>query len=146
MRKWKIGVGFAAAAAVTVVAVRPGTLLRVFPRYSPVVHHLQGRRLDSGDPIYFHIGYRRPARVETAAIRRAGTLVPNGGVYYVRGPASDPTTTDVMQAAQLFFMPAVQSRTPRAASWVLSYRSRAPKPPLPHVYELSRDLRLIRVR
>jgi hypothetical protein len=144
--RWKIGIGIAAAAVVAAIAVRPGPLLRVFPRYSLVVHHLPGRRLDTGDPIYFHIGYRHPARVDTPAIRRAGKLVPNGAVYYVRGPASDPTTHDIGAAAQLFFLPAVRSRTPQAASWMLSYRSRTPKPPVRHVYELDRDLRLAQVR
>lgn len=142
----KIGIGIAAAAVVVAIAVRPGPLLRVFPRYSPVVHHLPGRSLDRGDPIYFHIGYRRPARVNTSAIRRAGTIVPNRAVYYVRGPASDPMTGDIAAAAQLFFLPAVQSRTPQAANWMLFYRSRTPKPPVRHVYELDRDLRLARVR
>lgn len=144
--RWRIGAAVVAAAAVAAVAVRPGPLLRVFPRYSPVVQHLPGRQLDAGDPFYFHFGYKRPARVDTSAIRRAGRLIPNGAVYYVRGPASDPTADDVAAAAQLFFLPAVQSRTPQAANWVLSYRSRTPKPPVRHVYELDRDLRLTQVR
>jgi hypothetical protein len=144
--KWQIGIGLVAAAAVAVIALRPGPLLRVFPRYAPVVQHLPGRRLDTGDPIYFHLGYRHPARVDTSAIRRAGKLVPNNAVYYVRRPASDPTSDDIVLAAQLFFLPAVQSRRPQAANWILSYRSRASKAPSRHVYELDPDLRLTEAR
>jgi hypothetical protein len=144
--RWQIGIGVFAAAAVAAMALRPGPLLRVFPRYAPVVHHMPGRGLDTGDPIYFHVGYQRPAHVNTSAIRRAGTLIPNNGVYYVRGPSSDPAAHNIMLAAQLFFLPAVQSRKPQAADWILSYRSRASKARSRHVYELDPDLRLTEVR
>jgi hypothetical protein len=144
--RWQIGIGVAAAAAVATIALRPEPLLRVFPRYAPVVHHLPGDRLDTGDPIYFHVGSQRPARVDTSAIRRAGKLVPDNAIYDVRGPASDPTSGNIMLAARLFFLPAVQSRRPRAANWILSYRSRASKAPSRHVYELDPDLTMTHVR
>jgi hypothetical protein len=107
---------------------------------------LPGHRLDTADPIYFHTGYQRPARVDTSAIRRASKLVPNNAVYYVRRPASDPTSDNIILAGQLFFLPAVQSRRPQAANWILSYRSRASKAPSRHVYELDPELTLTQVR
>jgi hypothetical protein len=144
--RWQIGIALAAAAAVAVIALRPGPLLRLFPRYTFVIDHLPGRRLDTADPIYFHAGYQRPARVDTSGIRRAGELIPNNAVYFVRRPASDPTSHDIISAAQLFFVPAVQSRRPHGADWILVYRFRASKAPSRHVYELGPDLRLTEVR
>jgi hypothetical protein len=146
MTRWQIGIGVAAAAAVVAMALRPEPLLRLFPRYGAVVHHLPGDRLDTGDPIYFHAGYRRPARVDTSAIRRAGTLVPDNAIYAVRGPAYGQTGGNIMLAARLFFLPAVQTRRPEAANWILSYRSRPSKAPSRHVYELDPDLTLTHVR
>jgi hypothetical protein len=143
--RWQIAIGVVAAAVVAAIALHPEPLLRVFPRYGPVVHHLPGRGVDTGDPIYFHVGYERSAHVHTSAIRRAGTLIPNEAVYYVRGPSSDPTSDNIMLAAQLFFLPAVRSRTPQAAGWILSYRSRASKARSRHAYELDPDLRLAEV-
>jgi hypothetical protein len=145
----RFAIGVAAGAAVASIALVPrasSPLLRVFPRYSPAVHHLPGRSLDAGDPIYFHVGYQRAARVDTAAIRRAGELVPNDAIYYVRTPASDPTRGDIVLAAQLFLLPAVQSKNPSAAGWILSYRSPAPTARARQVYELGPDLRLTEVR
>jgi len=145
--RWQIGIGLTAAAAVAVMALRPGPLLRVFPRYALVVHHLPGHHLDTGDPIYVHIGHQHPARVDTSAIRRAGKLVANNAVYYVQRPASDPTSGNIILAAQLFFLPAVQSRRPQAANWILAYRSsRASKAPSRHVSELDPELTLTQVR
>ncbi len=57
--RWRLGLAVGAAVAVAAVALEPGPLLRVFPRYAPVVEHLPGRRLDTGDPIYFHFGSNR---------------------------------------------------------------------------------------
>ena len=143
---WRFVLAVAAAMAVVAVALKPGPILRVFPRYTPVVDHLPGRRLDTSDPIYFHFSSERAASVNTAAIRRAGELVPDDAIFYVQAPSSDPTSDDVMLAAQLFLLPAIQSRRSDAASWVLSYRAPASTEPSGRVYELDGDLRLTKVR
>src|SRR6266571_8007194 len=144
-----IVIGAAAVAAVVSLALvsrASSVLLHVFPRYRPVITHLPGRRLDSGDPIYFHFGLRRSAHVDTPAIRRAGEIVPDNVIYYVRAPASDPTRGDILLAAQLFLLPAVQSKVPRAADWILSYRSPPPTKRPRHVYELGAGVLLTQVR
>jgi hypothetical protein len=101
---------------------RAGPILRVFPRYAPVTDHLPGR-LDTGDPIYFHATSERAASLNTAAIRRAGELVPDDAIFYVRAPSSDPRSDDVMLAAQLFLLPAIRTRRPDAAAWIVAYRA-----------------------
>jgi hypothetical protein len=144
--RWRLLLAVGGATAVAVVAVKPGPLLRVFPRYAPVTDHLPGRRLDTSDPIYFHVSSERPASVNTAAIRRAGELVPDDAIFYVRAPSSAPSSDEVMLAAQLFLLPAIQSRRPDAAGWILSYRAPLPAEPSGRVYELDGDLHLTKVR
>jgi hypothetical protein len=139
-------IALAAAAAVGLVALYPARLLQVFPRYGFVVHHLPGRELDGPDPIYFHFGYRSPADVNTAAIRRGGELIPNEAVFYFRTGVANGTSENVMLAARLFFLPAVQSRTPTFADWALSYRARPSSGMAREVYPLDPDLRLARLR
>jgi hypothetical protein len=135
-------VALAAAGAVVLVALYPARLLQVFPRYGFVVRHLPGRELDGPDPIYFHFAYRSPADVDTAAIRRGGELVPNDAVFYFRTGVANRTSENVMLAARLFFLPAVQSRTPTLADWVLSYRARPSSGVAQEVYSLNPDLHL----
>ena len=132
-------------AAVVVVAVHPGPLLSLFPRLVFVVDHLPSRTLDRGDPNYFHAGSRKAAIVNTAAIRRAGELVPDAAVYYIRRPASDPSGFDVSLAAQLFLLPAVQSRSQEDAAWILSYRLPGTRDPGQHAVVLAADLELTQV-
>lgn len=143
--RWQIALAVAAGVATTGLAAWPDPLVRLFPRYGVVADHLPGGRLDSGDPIYFHVGYERPARVNTAAIRRAATLVPDDAVYYFRG-SSGPTSENLMLAARLFFLPAVQSQRSEPATWILSYRDSRPPARWRRRYELDRDLRLTEVR
>jgi hypothetical protein len=102
---------------------------------------LPGRELDGPDPIY-----SQRAKVDTAAIRRAGELIPDNAVYYFTTASSNPTSDNVVLAARLFFLPAVQSQNPKLAGWILAYRVRRPSSVSRHVYTLDRDLRLIRVR
>jgi hypothetical protein len=139
-------IALAAAGVVGLLALHPARLLQVFPRYGFVVHHLPGRELDGPDPIYFHFGYRSPADVDTAAIRRGGELIPDDGVYYFRTGVADRTSANVMLVARLFFLPAVQSRTPTLANWVLSYRARGSSGAAQELYTLGPDLRLERLR
>jgi len=145
----RIGIAVAAFAGVVLLGFSSGPsslLVRTFPRYGPVVDHLPGSRLDPGDPIYVHSSSRRPARIDTGAIRRAGELVPNDAVYFVDAPSSGTASDDVALAAQLFLLPAVRSTSAGAAGWILSYRSRARHRPAAATYVLSPDLRLAEVR
>jgi hypothetical protein len=139
-------IALVAAAAVGLLALHPARLLQVFPRYGVVAQHLPGRQLDGPDPIYFHFGYRSPAEINTAAIRRGGELIPDDGVYYVSTGVADRTSENVMLAARLFFLPAVQSRTPALADWVLSYRTHSSIGAVGKVHTLDPDLRLSRLR
>ena len=145
--RWRLGLAVGAAVTVAAVALEPpGLLLRVFPGYAPVVEHLPGRRLDTGDPIYFHFGSNHAASVNTGAIRRAGELVPDDAIFYVRAPSSDPRSDDVILAARLFLLPAIQSRSPEAADWIISFRAPVPTRSSGRVYEFDDDLRLAKVR
>ena len=141
----EIGIGLAAALAVALIAFHPAALLNRFPRYATVVGHLPGRGQDGADPVYTHVGYRRRAHVNTAAIRRAGALIPNHAIYYVSTGVVDHSSENVPLAARLFFLPAVPAQRQQDAQWILSYRMRT-RPPSRRVYHLDSDLQLFRVR
>jgi hypothetical protein len=141
-----VAIALAAAGAVALLALHPAPLLQVFPRYGFVARHMPDRQFDGPDPIYFHFGYRSPAKIDTAAIRRGGELIPDDGVYYFRTGVADQTSENLMLAARLFFLPAVQARTPTPADWVLSDRASRPTGVEREVYRLNPDLRLTRLR
>ena len=84
--------------------------------------------------------------IDTAAIRRGGELIPDEGIYYFRTGVADQTSENIMLAARLFFLPAVQTQRPRLADWVLSYRALRSTGVARDVYRLSPDLRLARLR
>jgi hypothetical protein len=98
-----VAIALAAAGAVALLALHPAPLLQVFPRYGFVARHMPDRQFDGPDPIYFHFGYRSPAKIDTAAIRRGGELIPDDGVYYFRTGVADQTSENLMLAARLFF-------------------------------------------
>jgi hypothetical protein len=141
----EIAVGLAAALAVALIAFHPAELLTYFPRYATVVGHLPGRGQDGADPVYTHVGYKRRAYVDTAAIRRAGALIPNDAIYYVATGVDNQSSENVPLAARLFFLPAVPAQRPQDALWILSYRMRT-HTPARRVYHLDPDLELSRVR
>jgi hypothetical protein len=118
------------------------------PEYGPIIDRLPGYRPQTGDPIYFHFSSQAATQVDTAAIRRAGRLVPDGATYFVQAPESSPSTEDVVLAARLFFLPAVLSRRTDNVGWVLSYRSTSIPAGLRAIrsYRLDKDLLLVRVR
>jgi hypothetical protein len=118
------------------------------PEYGPIIDRLPGYQPQTGDPIYFHSSSHAPAHVDTAAIRRAAGLVPDDATYFVQGPKSSPSTSDVVLTARLFFLPAVLSLRADTVGWVLSYRSTSiPRGLRPTtVYRLDEDLVLVRVR
>ena len=141
----EVAVALAVALAVVLIAFRPAALLRVFPTYEPVVGHLPGRGQDGPDPVYTHVGYKRRAHVDTAAIRRAGAIIPNHAIYFVSTGVNNLASENVPLAARLFFLPAVPAQRQQDARWVLSYRVRTP-PPARRVYHLDPDLQLSRMR
>ena len=142
----QLRVALAAAGVVCLLALHPGHLLEVFPRYTFVYQHLPGRAYDGPDPIWRHVGFRTPPHVNTPAIRQGGKIVPDDAVYYVKTAVSNRTSENIPVAAQLFFLPAVRSQRPQVADWILSYRVRRPSGVLRREYILDRDLRLTRVR
>jgi hypothetical protein len=115
------------------------------PEYAPIIDRLPGHQPQSGDPIYFHASSVSAARVNTAAIRRAARIVPDDATFFVSAPESQ---SDVVQAARLFFLPALPSRHAARAEWILSYRSTS----LPNgfepvrIYHLDKDLLLTNIR
>jgi len=123
-------------------------VLSQVPAYAPIIERLPGYSPQSGDPIYFHFRERHPAHVDTAAIRRAGRLVPNDATYFVQAPPSDANTAGVVLAARLFLLPAAPTRRATTADWILSYGT----PSLPRglkvarSYRLDDDLRLVKLR
>jgi hypothetical protein len=142
----QLGIAVVAAGSVAILAFYPARLLRTLPRYALVARHLPARELDGADPIYIHVGDPKAAEVDTAAIRRGGALVPDDAIYYLETAVPNRTTANIVLAAQLFFLPAVQAQKPRLADWVLSYRVRTSNSASRRVYTLDRDLRLARVR
>lgn len=123
-------------------------VLSKVPAYAPIIERLPGNSPQTGDPIYFHFGERHPAYVDTAAIRRAGRLIPDDATYFVQAAASDANAGGVVLAARLFLLPAAPTRRASTADWILSYRS----PSLPRglkvarSYRLDHDLRLVQLR
>jgi len=119
--------------------------LSVVPEYAPIIDRLPGYQPQAGDPIYFHDSSRAPAHVDTAAIRRAARLVPDDATFFVQVPDSK---SDVVDAARLFFLPAVPSRRAATAEWILSYRSLSlPRGLQPaQTYHLGPDLLLVKLQ
>jgi hypothetical protein len=123
-------------------------ILSKVPSYAPIIERLPGYSPQTGDPIYFHFRERHPAHVDTAAIRRAGRLVPDDATYFVQAATSGADASNVVLAARLFLLPAVPTRRAAMADWILSYRS----PSLPRglkvarSYRLDHDLRLVKLR
>ena len=111
-----------------------------------------GRRAPAGAPPrrwrsdLLPFGSNRAASVNTGAIRRAGELVPDDVIFHVRAPPSDPRSDNVILAARLFLLPAIQSRSPDAADWILSFQAPVPTRSSGRVYEFDDDLRLAKVR
>ena len=118
-------VAVAFALTFTVDAVE--RLVSRFPGYAVVLHRLPGRGIDTGDPVYVHYGRQRRVRIDTAAIRRAGELLPDDAVFYIEALESDPRADDVRLAARLFLLPALPAQRPATASWILTYRSPLPR-------------------
>jgi hypothetical protein len=118
------------------------------PEYAPIIDRLPGYQPQAGDPIYFHFSSHVPTDVDTAAIRRAGRLVPDDATYFVQAPESSPSTQDVVLAARLFFLPAVLSVRADMVGWILSYRSPSIPPGFRSTttYRLDKDLLLIKLQ
>jgi hypothetical protein len=123
-------------------------VLSALPWYAPIIERLPGYGPQEGDPIYLHAGSRVPAHVDTAAMRRAGRLVPDEATYFVQAPRSNPTALEIVRAARLFFMPAPPSRRAATADWILSYRSRSLPKGLraARIYRLNDDLLLVELQ
>jgi hypothetical protein len=119
------------------VALAPG-------RLSAPIRRLANYRADTRDPIY-------NARIDAAAIRRAGALLPNsrGVTYYIHTRPEPQLGHDLIGAGLLFFLPAVPVPSPFQAQWILSYDagSLVPRGVRPErTYRLGKGIYLIRVR
>lgn len=119
------------------LAVAPG-------RLSGPIRRLANYRADTRDPIY-------NARIDAAAIRRAGAILPNsrGVTYYIHTRPEPQLGHDLIGAGLLFFLPAVPVPSPREAQWVLSYEAPTLLPKsvrAERAYTLGPSIYLIRVR
>ena len=110
------------ALSLAVVFVALAGLLVPSPASSPL-GRLAGVEADSGDPPW-------DTPVDSAALRRAGTLVPDGARFVLWAPDASPLLQGNLKAgAQLMLAPALPVQDPAAAQWVLSYRASPPLPP-----------------
>ena len=112
------GLLLAALSLATVgLALAPGQL-------GAPVRRLANYRPDTRDPIY-------NARVDAAAIRRAGALIPNSSneTYYIHTRPDPQLGHDLIGAGLLFFLPALAVPDPKEARWILSYEAPTLVPP-----------------
>jgi hypothetical protein len=78
---------------------------------------------DGPDPRY-------DTRLDGAAIRRAGGILPDATTYAVAAPGAPPLLAGNLKAAtQLFLAPALPVQDARAARWVLVYGPAAARAP-----------------
>lgn len=132
------GALLAACSLVTVgLALAPG-------RLGAPVRRLANYRADTRDPIY-------NAPLDAAAIRRAGTLIPNSRreTYYIYTRPEPQLGHDLIGAGLLFFLPALAVPHPQEARWILSYEAPSLVPRgvrAGRSYRLGPKIFLVRVR
>ena len=98
-------------------------LLAVVPWIRTPLSRVANYDGDGPDPVY-------DTRVDGAAVRRAGEILPDGTTYFLYAPAASPLLAGNLKAAgQLFLSPALPVRDPQAARWILSYGAGGRVPP-----------------
>jgi hypothetical protein len=90
-------------------------LLAVAPRpFSTPFRRLANYRSDGPNPLWD----ARPP-LDSAAIRKAGELIPHGATYWIYGPGGQYVHD--LQGAGLLFFPALAVGSPKQAQYVFSY-------------------------